>query len=329
MIPQKDNGEYLLQGKGIKKHFPIIAGLIRDHVTGWVKALDGVDVVLRREQTVGLVGESGSGKTTLAKIILLLERPTSGEVLFGGKNAHELKGMDLKAYRRTVQAVFQDPFSSLSPRMRIRDIIAEPLEVAGRLDKKSQGTRVAEVLRMVGLDPNFMNLYPNELSGGQRQRVAIARAISTDARIIILDEPTSALDVSIRLQIVHLLMDLQKELGHSYLLIGHDLAMVAYMATDIAVMYLGRIVELAKTQELLQNTLHPYTQALISAALPDHPREKKVRTMLSGEIATPSNIPKGCRFHPRCLQKRPICSEKDPPLVPVGPDHFLACHIDT
>jgi oligopeptide/dipeptide ABC transporter ATP-binding protein len=324
----KEDVEYLLQARGLKKYFPITAGLIRDRVTGWIKALDGVDLCLRRQQTVGFVGESGSGKTTLAKVLLLLEKPTSGEVLFDGKNAHTLRGMELSAYRRTVQAVFQDPFSSLSPRLHIKDIIAEPLEVAGRLNKREQEIRVAEVLRMVGLDPSAMNLFPNELSGGQRQRVAIARAISTDSRIIILDEPTSALDVSIRLQIVHLLMELQRKLGHSYLLIGHDLAMVAYMATDIAVMYLGKIVEFAETKELLKNTLHPYTKALISAALPDHPREKTDRTMLSGEIASPSHVPTGCRFHPRCLHRKSICSEQEPPLVPVREDHLLACHFD-
>lgn len=323
----RDDMEYLLQVRGLKKYFPITAGLIRDRVRGWIKALDGVDLSLRHQQTVGLVGESGSGKTTLAKVLLLLERPTSGEVLFGGKNAHTLRGMELNAYRRTVQAVFQDPFSSLSPRLRIKGIIAEPLEVIGRLNKREQEIRVAEVLRMVGLDPSFMKLFPNELSGGQRQRVAIARAISTDSRIIILDEPTSALDVSIRLQIVHLLMELQKRLGHSYLLIGHDLAMVAYMATDIAVMYLGKIVEFSETKELLRNTLHPYTKALISAALPDHPREKRDRTMLSGEIANPSHIPTGCRFHPRCLYRKSICTEQEPLLESAGENHWVACFL--
>jgi oligopeptide/dipeptide ABC transporter ATP-binding protein len=323
----KGERQNLIEVKGLQKYFPVTAGLIRDRMIGWIKALDGVDLCLRRQQTIGLVGESGSGKTTLAKVLLLLERPTQGEVLFDGQNVFALKGDELRIYRSTVQAVFQDPYSSLSPRLHVKDIISEPLEVAGRLNKKGMETKVAEVLFMVGLDPSFKKLFPNELSGGQRQRVAIARAISTDSRIIILDEPTSALDVSIRLQIVHLLMDLQKRLGHSYLLIGHDLAMVAYMATNIAVMYLGKIVEFAETQELLQKTLHPYTQALISAALPDHPREKRVRTILSGEIANPSHIPQGCRFHPRCVHRRSICSEEEPILGVAGSDHWVACHL--
>ena len=326
VMSEKANGS-LLKIRGLKKHFPLTAGLIRDRVIGWVKALDGIDLTLNFKQVVGLVGESGSGKTTLAKMLLLLEKPTEGEILFQDQNVYAFKKSELGIYRRSVQAVFQDPFASLSPRLRIKDIVAEPLEVTGELNEHELEIRVDEVLRMVGLNPGVKRVFPHELSGGQRQRIAIARAISTDSRIIILDEPTSALDVSVRLQIVHLLMELHEKLDLSYFLIGHDLAMVAYMSTKIAVMYLGKIIELAETKELLQKTLHPYTQALISAALPDHPRAKKVRTVLSGEIANPSHIPQGCRFHPRCIDRRSICSEEEPILRVAGGDHWVACHL--
>jgi oligopeptide transport system ATP-binding protein len=320
--------DYLLQIRNLKVYFPVKAGIIMDHVIGWVKALDGVDLTINPMKIVGLVGESGSGKTTLAKVLLLQEKPTQGEVLFKGKEIHSLEGSELKAYRRTIQAVFQDPFASLSPRMRVHEIITEPLEVSSTLSKKELEDKVVESLQLVGLDTGLRRVYPHELSGGQRQRVAIARAISTKSKIIILDEPTSSLDVSVRLQIVSLLMDLQNTLELSYLLIGHDLAMVAYMSTDIGVMYLGKIVEFAETKELLKNTIHPYTQALMAASLPNHPRDKRERTVVSGEIASPLNVPPGCRFHPRCPEKKTICSEQEPPLVAVGNNHWVACHID-
>lgn len=318
----------LLRIRNLKVHFPVKAGIIFDHVIGQVKALDGIDLDIRPMQVVGLVGESGSGKTTLSKVLLLQEKPTHGGVCFLGMDINHLAGQDLKTYRRSIQAVFQDPFASLSPRRRVQDIISEPLEVSTTMTRKELSDKVEETLGMVGLDTGLRRVYPHELSGGQRQRVAIARAISTKARIIILDEPTSALDVSVRLQIVRLLMDLQQSLDLTYLLIGHDLAMVAYMSTDIAVMYLGKIVEIAETNELLTNTGHPYTKALIAASLPDHPRDKKVREAVRGEIASPLNVPPGCRFHPRCPEKKPICSEQEPPLVRVGKNHMVACHID-
>ena len=325
---EKKEFDYLLRIKNLKVHFPVKAGIIFDHVIGWVKALDGVDLTIKPSQVIGMVGESGSGKTTLAKVLLLLEKPTKGEVLFEGKEIHSLDDWELKAYRRTIQAVFQDPFASLSPRLRVQEIITEPLKVSSNLGKEELDNRVGEALHRVGLDTGLRRVYPHELSGGQRQRVAIARAISTDSKIIILDEPTSALDVSVRLQVVHLLMDLQKDLGLSYLLIGHDLAMVAYMSTDIAVMYLGKIVEFAETKELLSNTVHPYTQALMAASLPDHPRNKRERAALSGEIASPLNVPPGCRFHPRCPGKKTICQEQEPSLMAVGKNHWVACHLN-
>jgi oligopeptide transport system ATP-binding protein len=325
---EKKELEAILQIRNLKMHFPVKAGIILDHVIGWVKALDGVDLIIKQKQVMGLVGESGSGKTTLAKVLLLLEKPTNGEVLFQGKNIHSLEDLELKAYRRAIRAVFQDPFASLSPRLRVQEIITEPLEVSSTPSKEELEKKVLQALQMVGLDAGLRRVYPHELSGGQRQRVAIARAISTESKIIILDEPTSALDVSVRLQIVHLLMDLQKKLELSYLLIGHDLAMVAYMSTDIAVMYLGKIVELGGTKELLKNTTHPYTQALIAASLPDHPRLKQERRMISGEIASPLNVPSGCRFHPRCPGKKSICQEQEPSLVDVGENHWVACHLE-
>lgn len=322
----KEHKHPLIQVKGLKKYFPVTAGIIRDRAIGYVKALDGMYLDLGQQEIVGLVGESGSGKSTLAKILLLLEKPTEGEVFFEGRDISDLKGGQLKIYRRAVQAVFQDPFSSLSPRLRVKGIISEPLEVRGEFNKNELEDRVAKALRMVRLDPSLMKVFPHELSGGQRQRVAIARAIAAEARVIILDEPTSALDVSVRLQIVKLLMELQEKLGLSFLLIGHDLAMVAYMSTYIAVMYLGKIVEFAETKELLGNTAHPYTQALMSAALLNHPREKKERIMLSGEIANALDIPTGCRFHPRCFKRKPICSEVEPEYKVVGDNHRVLCH---
>ena len=325
---EKKELDYILRIRNLKMHFPVKAGIILDHVIGWVKALDGVDLTIQPRQVVGLVGESGSGKTTLAKVLLLLEKPTNGEVLFQGKDINSLDVPELKAYRRTIQAVFQDPFASLSPRLRVQEIISEPLEVSSNLSKAELGNKVVEALHRVGLDTGLRRVYPHELSGGQRQRVAIARAISTESKIIILDEPTSALDVSVRLQIVHLLMDLQKNLELSYLLIGHDLAMVSYMSTEIAVMYLGKIVEFGETKELIKNTAHPYTQALIAASLPDHPRLKQERKVISGEIVSPLNIPSGCRFHPRCPGKKSICQEREPSLVAVGENHWVACHLD-
>lgn len=320
-------GNHTLEAKGLKVYFPLTKGIISNKVLAWIKALDGIDISFSKGQTLGVVGESGSGKTTLARVFLLLEKPTKGEVLYNGKNLYNLSKGEIKEYRRSVQAVFQDPFASLSPRLRIKEIISEPIMVSKKLNRYDLESKVADLLRLVGLDPALMEVFPHELSGGQRQRVAIARSLSTGANLIILDEPTSALDVSVRLQIVNLLMDIKEKMGLGYLLIGHDLAMVSYMSTHIAVMYLGKIVEFSKTQDLLKNTLHPYTKALFSASLPIRPQNKKLLGVLSGEIPSPIDIPFGCRFHPRCPERKSICSIKEPPLLHLENEHFVSCHI--
>jgi peptide/nickel transport system ATP-binding protein/oligopeptide transport system ATP-binding protein len=275
------------------------------------------------------VGESGCGKTTTAKLVLRLEEPTEGQVLADGKDVHALEGDALKDYRTTVQAVFQDPWSSLSPRMRVRDIVAEPLVVNQRVSDQEVKDRVAEALASVGLRPQQANLYPHEFSGGQRQRIAVASALVSKPKLIILDEPVSALDVSIRAQIMNLLVDLQKQYDVSYLLIAHHLATTRYMANEVAVMYLGKIVEKAKTKELFSKPLHPYTKALFSAALPSHPDITREEIILTGEVPSPINPPSGCRFHPRCPFAMEKCSHEVPELREVAPDHQVSCHLVT
>jgi oligopeptide/dipeptide ABC transporter ATP-binding protein len=273
------------------------------------------------------VGESGCGKTTTAKLVLRLEQPTSGEVLANGKDVHALEGEALKDYRTTVQAVFQDPWSSLNPRMRVRDIVAEPLVVNQKVSDQEVAQRVEEAMSSVGLRRQQANLYPHEFSGGQRQRIAVASALVSKPKLIILDEPVSALDVSIRAQIMNLLVDLQKQYDVSYLLIAHHLATTRYMANEVAVMYLGKIVEKAKTKELFENPLHPYTKALFSAALPSHPDIKHEDIILTGEVPSPINPPSGCRFHPRCPFAKAECSVTAPIQKDITPGHMVACHL--
>ncbi|MBI3327174.1 MAG: dipeptide ABC transporter ATP-binding protein [Nitrospinae bacterium] len=317
----------IIHAQHLKKHFPVTKGLLFMKVMGLVKAVDDISFAVNQGKTLALVGESGCGKTTTAKLILRLEHPTEGQVFIDGNDVHALSGNELREYRTMVQAVFQDPWSSLSPRMRVRDIVAEPLVVNKKVSRVEVRERVAEILASVGLRPEQANLYPHEFSGGQRQRIAVASALSSSPKLIILDEPVSALDVSIRAQIMNLLVDLQKQYNVSYLLIAHHLATTRYMAHEVAVMYLGKIVEKAATEELFKNPLHPYTKALFSAALPAHPDIIREEIILPGEVPSPINPPSGCRFHPRCPSAMPHCAEVEPAEKEIAPNHMVACHL--
>jgi oligopeptide transport system ATP-binding protein len=315
----------ILEAVSVKKHFPVSGGFGVGGVRGWIKAVDGVSVGVAEGETLGIVGESGSGKTTLAKLFLLLERPTGGALRFEGADMSGFGRGDLARYRRSVQAVFQDPYSSLNPRMRVQHIVAEPLPRDKGDVTKSE--RVGESLELVGLKRGSAGLYPHEFSGGQRQRIAIARALVTYPKLVILDEPVSALDVSIRAQILNLLKGLQERLGLAYVMISHDLAAARYLSTKLAVMYAGRLVETGACDTVYGDPLHPYTQALLSAALPLHPSARRQRIVLSGEIPNPMNPPTGCRFHPRCPKAMPHCRTEEPAWREVEPAHFTACHL--
>ena len=315
----------LFEARGLTKHFPVGGGVF-GRGKGVVRAVDDIAFAIEPGRTLGVVGESGCGKTTTAKLVLRLEKPTAGQILFEGQDVAGLEGADLQRYRKSVQAVFQDPFASLNPRMRVDSIIAEPLITHERLDDAAVAARVAGLLDVVGLPARSKDLFPHEFSGGQRQRIAIARALALSPRLVVLDEPVSALDVSIRAQILNLLRDLQKELGLAYLFIAHDLAAVAHMSHVIAVMYLGRIVEMGESSRVATSPQHPYTQALFAAALPAHPDEQREEIVLAGEVPSPLNPPAGCHFHPRCPKVMARCSREDPRLKR-SQGREIACHL--
>jgi oligopeptide transport system ATP-binding protein len=319
-------GEPLIAAHGLKKYFPV-GGAFLGRRRKWVKAVDGVSFAINQGETLGLVGESGCGKTTTSKLILAAEAVTAGAIAFEGRDIVHLKGKELMHYRRKVQVVFQDPYSSLSPRMRVGDIIGEPIVTHERVSRAEVRSRVGELLELVGLRPDMARLFPHEFSGGQRQRLAIARALSTNARVIVLDEPVSALDVSIRAHILGLLEEIQQRLGVSYLFIGHDLAAVAHISHQIAVMYLGKIVEVADSLELCRHPQHPYTKALFAASLPSHPDEEREEIVLAGEVPSALNPPSGCRFRTRCPFAMPHCASKEPELVEVSATHQVACYL--
>lgn len=320
----------ILEVRNLKLHFPIYRGIFQ-RVVGHVRAVDGVSFRLREGEVLGLVGESGCGKTTVGRTILRLYNPTSGEILYHKASGEmidlaPLSYREMKPLRREMRMIFQDPFSSLNPRLTVRDIIAEPLEIHGVARGKKADERVAELMTSVGLNPRLMNRYPHEFSGGQRQRIGLARTLSLNPRLVVADEPVSALDVSVQAQVLNLLEALRDRLGLTLVFIAHDLSVVEHISDRIAVMYVGKIVEMTDTSELLNRPLHPYTEALLSAVPPADPDIQTNRIQLQGEVPSPANPPSGCIFHPRCRYAKDICSQSEPPLVESEPGHFVSCH---
>ncbi len=321
--------QILVQVDNLKKHFPITRGIIVQRQVGAIKAVDGISFDIFRGETLGLVGESGCGKSTTGRTVLQLYRPTDGNVLFEGESLVEMKGERLRRQRRKMQMIFQDPYASLNPRMTVGSIIGEPLEVHNVAFGKEREERVQELLRLVGLNPYFVNRYPHEFSGGQRQRIGVARALALNPLFIVCDEPISALDVSIQAQVVNLLEDLQDQLGLTYLFIAHDLSMVRHISDRVAVMYLGKIVELTDRDTLYSNPQHPYTEALLSAVpIPDPTvEEKRRRIILEGDVPSPANPPLGCHFSTRCPKVMQVCRDTEPEFREIAPGHWCACHL--
>ncbi|MDD4896971.1 MAG: ABC transporter ATP-binding protein, partial [Atribacterota bacterium] len=307
------------------KYFPIKNGVF-SRTVGWIKAVDNINFDIYNGETLGLVGESGCGKSTTALTILRLEEPTAGEIIFQGKNITRVNKKQMRSYRKDLQIIFQDPYSSLDPRMKIKNIIAEGLVTHNLLDNRTRTKRVRELLERVGIPPDYMDRFPHEFSGGQRQRIGIARALALNPKIIICDEAVSALDVSIRSQIINLFKELQKEFNLTYLFIAHDLSVIKYISDRVAVMYLGKIVEIAPKNIFFDNTLHPYAQALVSAVPVPNPDFKRKRILLKGDVPSPANPPTGCRFHPRCQKVMEVCSNVEPQLKEIEKGHFVSCH---
>jgi len=324
-MSQQSNGN-LLEVRGLRKYFPIRRGVF-SRVSGHVRAVDGVDLTLRRGETLGLVGESGSGKTTTGRCILRLLEPTAGTVVFDGVDLLALSPREMRRARRQLQVIFQDPYSSLNPRMRIGSIVGEPLAIHKIAKGSEREHRVADLLCKVGLDPSAMRRYPHEFSGGQRQRIGIARALALNPKLIICDEPVSALDVSVQAQVVNLLMDLQDEFSLTYLFIAHDLSVVEHISDRVAVMYLGKIVEVADAETLYRDPQHPYTRALLSAVPVPDPTVKSERIPLQGELPSPAAPPSGCAFHPRCPVAVEVCPRVEPQLLDSGAGHLASCHL--
>ncbi len=315
----------LLEVKNLKKYYPVTGGLLSRHL-GDVKAVDGVSFYIKEGEALGLVGESGCGKSTLGKVILRLEEPTEGEIIYRRTDITKLDKKGLRELRKEIQMIFQDPQSFLDPRMTVGQSIGEALVIHGMKDNKEREQRVAETLERVGLEAQHALRYPHEFSSGQRQRIGIGRALILNPKLIIADEPVSALDVSIQAQILNLMLDLREEFGLSYLFIAHDLSVIRHVSHRIAVMYLGKIVEIAEKNEIFQNTLHPYTEALLSA-IPDMRQKKKTRILLPGSVPSPLNPPAGCRFHTRCHRVLPACHQEEPNLKDIGGEHLVACHL--
>ena len=318
--------ENLLEVKNLVKYFPVRGGVF-SRVRNYVKAVDGISFAVKPGETLGLVGESGCGKSTAGRSILRLIEPTSGEINFEGEDICELSNEELRKRRRQMQIIFQDPYASLNPRMTIGSIVGEPLTIHKVAKGQERKDRVEQLLHRVGLRPEHIRRYPHEFSGGQRQRIGLARALALNPKLIIGDEPVSALDVSIQAQVINLLEDLQKDLGIAYVMIAHDLAVVQHVSDRIAVMYLGKIVELAEADELVSSPKHPYTEALLSAVPVPDPTVKTERILLKGDVPSPVNPPSGCRFHTRCPYKEDICEQEEPPMLEMSPAHTVACHL--